>query len=271
MNAETTSAALLWQEWHQQRLQTVMAPYGPLSVTGTHWLADADDEGRIAGVPGRWRQSPDGTAVTLTADVMDGLAVDGELLAGQVTLTADRNGPGQARVSYGERRLELLSREGQWAVRVHDPASAARRGFPGIRTSPYEARWALAGVLHPYATDDSERSVRVANTDGHARGLELGGELEFSTPDGGWHTLRVSVVGSGALWAVFADGTSGRTSYRFRFLRTGAPAPDGSVTVDFNRATLPPCAFTDHFLCPFPPPGNTLTVDIPVGERDIAE
>ncbi|UGY90587.1 DUF1684 domain-containing protein [Streptomyces gobiensis] len=267
MNSETTSAAQLWQEWHQQRLDTVTAPYGPLSVTGTYWIADADDEGRIEGVPGQWRETADGTAVVLRADIMDGLAVDGELLVGEITLSADREGPGQSRVSYGERRLELLWREGQWAVRVHDPDSATRRSFTGIETGPYNGHWVLRGVFHPYS---SERSVHVMNTDGHERGLKLGGELRFTTPDGGEHTLQVSVVGSGALWAVFADGTSGRGSYRFRFLRTGAPAADGSVTVDFNRATLPPCAFSDHFLCPFPPPGNTLETDIPVGERDIA-
>lgn len=263
---ETTSAAQEWQEWHQQRLDTVTAPYGPLSVTGTHWITEADDEGRLAGVPGTWHETPDGAGVVLRADIMDGVVVDGDLLVGEVTLGRDSGGPARSRVSYGERRLELLNREGHWAVRVHDPDAPARRAFPGIRTAAYDARWVLPGTFRPY---EAPRGVRVPNADGRERTLELGGELTFGTPDGRPHTLQVSVVGSRALWAVFADGSSGHGSHRFRFLRTGAPDEQGRVTVDFNRATLPPCAFSDHFLCPSPPPGNTLAAEVPAGELDL--
>jgi uncharacterized protein (DUF1684 family) len=89
------------------------------------------------------------------------------------------------------------------------------------------------------------------------------------TLDGQDLTLQVSVQDDGSLWAVFADTTSGDSSYRFRFLRPPAPDAEGRTTVDFNRALLPPCAFADHFLCPFPPPGNTLGIAIEAGERNL--
>ncbi len=93
------------------------------------------------------------------------------------------------------------------------------------------------------------------------------GEIAFVL-GGAEHTLQAAVEPDGSLWAVFADTTSGNSSYRFRFLRPPAPDDEGRVTVDFNRALLPPCAFADHFICPFPPPGNTLTVAVPAGERN---
>ncbi|MFJ2892032.1 DUF1684 domain-containing protein [Streptomyces sp. NPDC087305] len=34
---------------------------------------------------------------------------------------------------------------------------------------------------------------------------------------------------------------------------------------------LPPCAFAEHFICPFPPPGNTLGVAIEAGERTLRQ
>lgn len=250
-----------WRKWHERRLAAVSAPYGPLALTGTHWLAD-HPEGRLPAVPGLWRAS--GGAVTLTAAAGDRLRLDGEPLAGEAVLGADEGPPSGSRVSVGEVRLVVIRREGEWAVRVFDPGSEARRAFTGIEATPYDPALALPGRFRPYAED---RTVQVENADGRARGLGLGGELVFDH-EGAEHTLQVAVDGDdGSLWAVFGDATGGRSSYRFRFLKPGAPAPDGSVTVDLNRALLPPCAFADHFVCPFPPPGNTLPFEVAAGER----
>ncbi len=144
-------------------------------------------------------------------------------------------------------------------------ARAAR--VPGDRGDPVRAALGGAGHLPPVR---GARTVRVENADGVARGLGLAGEIAFEL-DGAGHTLQVAVEPDGSLWAVFADATSGNSSYRFRFLRPAAPDADGAVTVDFNRALLPPCAFADHFICPFPPPGNTLPVAVEAGERQRAD
>ncbi|RSN51539.1 hypothetical protein DMH12_22020 [Streptomyces sp. WAC 04229] len=259
----TTDASDEWKRWHEHRVTTVSAPYGPLALTGTHWLADYPD-GQLPDIPGRW--TADGDAVLLTATGTDGLAVDGRPLDGEVRLTADAGPAGEARVGLGERRLVVLVREGLWGVRDFDPAAGPRRAFRGIAATPYDPRWSVPGRFTPYET--GWRSVRVPNADGRERGLVLGGELVFAL-GGREHTLQVSVEDDGSLWAVFAEGTSGSTSYRFRFLRPAAPDAEGRTTVDLNRALLPPCAFADHFVCPFPPPGNTLVVRVEAGEREL--
>ncbi|MGW5178280.1 DUF1684 domain-containing protein [Streptomyces sp. NPDC004082] len=258
----TTDASQDWKHWHEQRTETVAAPYGPLSLTGTHWLEDYP-EGRLPDIPGRW--AAEGDAVVLTAGDDDGLTLDGEPFAGEVRLVADSGPADSARVGYGERRLVVLVREGVWGVRDFDPAAPARRAFQGIDATPYDARWSVPGHFTPYG---ESRTVRVENVDGRSRGLGLGGVLAF-TLDGQDLTLQVSVEDDGSLWAVFADTTSGNSSYRFRFLRPAAPDAEGSTTVDFNRSLLPPCAFADHFICPFPPPGNTLHAAVEAGERKL--
>ncbi|MFD3503350.1 DUF1684 domain-containing protein [Streptomyces sp. NPDC058676] len=257
-----TDASDAWKRWHEHRLETVAAPYGPLALTGTYWLEDYPD-GRLPDTPGSWRA--EGDTVVLTAADGDGLTVDGRPFAGEVRLTGDPGPAAAARVAHGERRLVVLVREGVWGVRDFDPASAARRAFRGIEASPYDPRRSVPGRFTPYGED---RTVRVENADGRARGLGLGGELAFSL-DGRELTLQVTVQGDGSLWAVFGDTTSGRGSYRFRFLRPAAPDADGRTTVDLNRALLPPCAFADHFICPFPPPGNRLDVAVEAGERNL--
>lgn len=139
-----------------------------------------------------------------------------------------------------------------------------RRGaFRGVEVTPYQSRWSVPGRFTPY---DARRTVRVDTADGVERGLGLAGELAFRL-DGLEVTLQVAVRADGKLWAVFADSTSGDGGYRFRFLYPAAPDAEGRTTVDLNRAVLPPCAFADHFICPFPPPGNTLGLAIEAGER----
>ncbi|MEV6673198.1 DUF1684 domain-containing protein [Streptomyces sp. NPDC051162] len=260
----STEARQQWKAWREERAEAVSAPYGPLSLTGTSWLADHPD-GRIPGVPGRWTETPDGGGVLLTAEAADGLRADGHPVTGGIRLIAD-SGPATARVTHGARRLLVMRREGLWAVRAYDPDAAARRSFTGIDAFDHDEQWVLSGLFRPYGRD---RTVTVENADGRARGLGLAGELAF-TVGGDEHTLKVSAEADGSLWAVFADGTSGTDSYRFRFLYTPAPAPDGEVAVDFNRAVLPPCAFSDAFICPFPPPGNVLPLSVRAGEARTA-
>jgi len=78
--------------------------------------------------------------------------------------------------------------------------------------------------------------------------------------------LAVSADDDG-LSAVIADATAQDGAYRFRFLPIDLPASDGTVTVDFTRAYLPPCAFSDEYVCPLPPAQNRFDFAIPAGER----
>ncbi|MFJ8938127.1 DUF1684 domain-containing protein [Streptomyces sp. NPDC102365] len=73
-----------------------------------------------------------------------------------------------------------------------------------------------------------------------------------------------------------APGRCGRLRLfrqRVRRLSLPFPAPRGArragarTTVDLPWAPLPPCAFADHFVCPCPPPRNTLGAEIAAGER----
>lgn len=45
-------------------------------------------------------------------------------------------------------------------------------------------------------------------------------------------------------------------------------APGGdTVTLDFNRAFVPPCGFSVQYNCPLPPPQNRLHLPVPAGEK----
>ena len=48
--------------------------------------------------------------------------------------------------------------------------------------------------------------------------------------------------------------------------KSGIPK-DNRVTLDFNKAYSPPCAFSEFTVCPLPPPQNHLDVAIEAGEK----
>jgi uncharacterized protein (DUF1684 family) len=71
------------------------------------------------------------------------------------------------------------------------------------------------------------------------------------------------------LFVPFRDATSGTTSYpAARFLDLEEPAdPAAHVTLDFNYAYNPYCAYSPAFNCTLPPPENDLKVAIAAGEQ----
>ncbi|MFD7730544.1 DUF1684 domain-containing protein [Kitasatospora phosalacinea] len=266
----TDTAAEAWQRWTEARSAAAGAPHGPLALTGTHWLEPAPAE--IPGLPGRWWAEDGAVCAELRAG--DGVHVEGggegQEATGRLALRPDTDRHPQNAALDGK-RLVPIEREGELALRVFDPDAPARAAFAGISVYPYAPDWALPAVFTPFA--DGAQALLVENADGRARPLTVAGQVAF-TLAGRPHTLTVSGTGApdgsaGRLSGVIADGTSGRETYRFRFVTLPAPDADGRTVLDFNRAFLPPCAFADHFICPFPPPGNRLETAVEAGERQV--
>lgn len=66
---------------------------------------------------------------------------------------------------------------------------------------------------------------------------------------------------------MFRDLTSGQTTYGAgRYMEFRIPSSK-EVTLDFNTAYNPYCAFSDRFMCPIPPVQNHLKVAIEAGEK----
>ncbi|SMD43377.1 hypothetical protein SAMN00777080_1969 [Aquiflexum balticum DSM 16537] len=66
----------------------------------------------------------------------------------------------------------------------------------------------------------------------------------------------------------FADGTSGEETYgggRYINLRQDGK---NSITIDFNMAYNPYCAYNPDFACPLPPKENVMEIAIRAGEKD---
>lgn len=72
----------------------------------------------------------------------------------------------------------------------------------------------------------------------------------------------------GTLFLAFADQTSAIETYGAgRYLDVEKLPGAQSITLDFNEAYNPYCAYSDSFSCPFPPKENNLDVAILAGEK----
>ena len=258
MTITDTTFTDAWSAWRQSRVDATLGEYGAASLVATNWLADAPQP--VEAAAGLWRAGDGRVVGTELADVPLG-PLGGPLETRDEWVLA----PGET-ITDGTKRLTAFSRGGTLALRVFDPASATRAKLSGIAAWDAYPAWVVGGPFRPAPAGDTDV---VTTIDGVTGPLPLAGEIDLVLPGDSAVTLTVTRGPGGGLSAVFGDATNGVESYRFRFLPVGEPDGDGAVVVDFNRAFLPPCSFSDHFICPFPVAGNRWTVPVRAGERAV--
>ncbi|WP_455905567.1 DUF1684 domain-containing protein [Microbacterium sp.] len=235
-----------WRAWHDSRERYAGAEYGPAALESTNWLIT--EPAAVEGVPGLWALTGDG-------------GIRGSDLGTTGSVVTLR---GRDTLRLGRRELRVFDRRGEVALRVFNPRRPERERFSAIDAYPPRKGWRIAAVFEPTPGE----TITVTSVDGRSHESDLAGRLRF-TLDGVAVALAATRTPQGGLSAVFADGANGTETYRFRFLPIEEPASDGSVVIDFNRAYLPPCAFSDQYVCPQPPPGNRFSAPIRAGERAV--
>ncbi len=185
---------------------------------------------------------------------------DIEALPGGFRVDGAPSGP---RTVEAGRYLLRLSHQNMPAVVVLD--AEAPRAAVTPDWFPYDPAYRFEVRLVP-----DEASVALGSTRERDRSATRAGWLEFAV-DGvpsRVMALRLNEPGADpdALDVYFTDATSGRESYRMRYLEVPADA-DGRLVLDFNRAYNPACAYSPHYNCPIPPPENHLKIAIRAGER----
>lgn len=247
--------------FHSRREAQVKEPFGSLALVLTQWI---DSEQTVWGVPGTWGPRPDGErGLVLTASSTDGIVVNGESVDGTVTLNGPGDGAPTIRFSDTVSGT-IIAEDGLSGLRVWDAQSEWVQNYGGIDAYDYDPAWVVTGRWKP---NPAGTTMDVDKKLGAAKSEVVPGEIEF-THDG--HTVSLATIGTGkALQIVFADLTNESETYsvgRFLFV---VPNPDGTVTLDFNLAVLPPCAFSYNFNCPIPPKQNRLPFAVRAGEKNV--
>ncbi len=166
-------------------------------------------------------------------------------------------------------------RRGRNELFAHHPSTPLlpenRGGFTGLPVTDYNPAWRFEVPIAP----TEPRRLEVETGTNGVVPFDLIGVA--SVPGVGsldvWH---LASYGGGIFIPVKdalagkPDGTYGGGRYLLDTIKGADLGPGSaphSLTLDFNFAYNPSCAYDPAWACPLAPSGNTVAVEIPVGER----
>jgi uncharacterized protein (DUF1684 family) len=187
--------------------------------------------------------------------------------------------PGAAWLRWREARDALFRDHPQTPL-----TSDASARFGGLSYFSYDPAYRLTAKLQPADPTDHH----------HATGAPAGGLLQL--PSSGAEAFSFRRIGvlrlsgplagvalpvfwmsgyAGGIFVPFRDATSGSATYGAgRYLLDTVKGADqgsdwrrGEMTLDFNLAYHPSCAYDPKWTCPLAPGDSWLTLPVPAGER----
>jgi uncharacterized protein (DUF1684 family) len=263
------------ESWRRGRVERLTSPGGYLTLVGLTWLEPGPN--RFGSAPDNEVRLPEGAApahvgtfflegdrVRVQAEAGAELTLDGEPVA-ERELTKDIDGEPDI-LQVRDLKLYVIQRADAIGVRVKDPNSVARREFRGIEYFPVDSSYRMRVPLQRY---EPPREMVIPSALGPPQVYTALGEIELEHGGERWTMVPVTEGGLDGqeMFFIFGDLTNGVETFGWGRFLYGTLHEDDTISLDFNRAYNPPCAFSPHSTCPLPPPENRLAVRIEAGER----
>lgn len=143
-----------------------------------------------------------------------------------------------------------------------------KRTFGELEYFPIDPSYKVRAKMVPL---ENKKMVELPMTDGTLEKYLQHSHAEFELKG---QSIRLLLLQSQKdpdrrnFFLAFADATSGEETYgggRYINLRQDGK---NSITIDFNLAYNPYCAYNPDFACPLPPRENILEIPINAGEKD---
>ncbi len=262
------------EKWRHEREARLKSDTGWLTVAGLFWLKDGANS--VGAGPGndielQERAAPasvgvfrfDGGHTEFELASGAPVMVDGHPAARTTALRSDTEEGGPDEVTVNALTMFVIHRGDKYAIRLRDKKSGYRKNFTGLHWYPIDPAYRVTAHFTPYP---AAQTIPIANILGQTEATPTPGYVEFTL--GGQNLKMDAMTENETLFFVFRDQTAGKTTYGAgRMLNTDMPA-GGAVTLDFNKAYNPPCAYTPYATCPLPPAQNRLPVAIEAGEKN---
>jgi uncharacterized protein len=261
------------EKWRAEYETKLKGENGWLTVAGLFWLKDGANTVGAGGdfdieLTENFKRGKFGTI-----DFRNGKAVlkiengveafsDGKQVS-EIELAADAQGKPTV-IQNGSQTFYLIKREDRFGIRLKDKNSKERTNFTRLNWFPVNEKYKVKAKFEAFETP---KEVLIPNVLGGNFKMKSPGVLRFKLNGKKYALEPVLEEGSDELFIIFRDATSKTETYgagRFLYAKR---AENGQVTLDFNKAENPPCAYTAFATCPLPPPQNRLEVEIKAGEK----
>ncbi len=149
------------------------------------------------------------------------------------------------------------------------PFADSSASFTELKFFSIDAKYRVNASLTPV---ENKKMVVLPTSDGKEQRYMEYAYASFSLDGKDCKLLILEVIdmgpNRGVLFLAFGDGTSAVESYGAgRYLDIKKVPGSTSITLDFNLAYNPYCAYNDSYSCPLPPKENLLPVAIKAGEK----
>ena len=263
------------KDWRADRLAELKDPYGWPSVVGLFWLrntlsyfgSSGTNDFMIANAPSSFGHiEKTDTSLIQKAFKNKDVYVDG-VITHVAPLNTDMHPDGPTLSTFGSLQWYVLERGDRYYLRVKDTLSKTRQALHDIPYFPIDEAYRVEAKVidKPNLSDtityknilDQEISSTVA---AYLSFTLMGQEYSLAALDNDEETYFIMI----------SDLTSGLTTYGGgRYLYPQKADKEGRVILDFNKLINPPCVFTAHATCPFPPKQNHLPIAMNVGEKEL--
>jgi len=282
--ASSTSAsdeALLEDvKYRKDRIAWMRSERSPLALAGLFWLKPGKnsfgtDQSNDFVLPAG--SAPDRVgyfelkenSVSVDVGIRSLVKLNGQRISRLAKLKSDASGTQPDILKLNHLRMKVIERGGKLAVRLMHLKNPRLLAFRGIEFFEINPELRVEAKFLPY---HPPKKIKVATVLGYEEELECPGIAQFSL--GGTAVQLEPVLetrGDTKLFFMFKDSTNGRETYGGgRYLYSDLPS-QGHVTLNFNQAHNPYCAYNGFSTCQIPPLQNWLKVAIPAGERKYPE
>jgi hypothetical protein len=261
--------------WHQMRIEYLKKPDGWLNLEGLFWLHKGKNSfGSKAKSDCHYNNKSfpsflgnfiyEGDSVIWENGKTEAINIDKATTALSHSYKVfDGNGK-ESVMDWKHFSWVVIKREDKVGIRFRNLKAKTLLGFKDIDRYPVDEKWHIKAKLVTPAND----FLMITNVLGQTVSSKNAGKLLFEI-DGKQFTLDVIDENGPTFFIVFADQTSGKSTYGAgRFIDIPKPDKDGNTFIDFNNAYNPPCAFTAFATCPLPPKQNRLSIAIEAGEKN---
>jgi uncharacterized protein (DUF1684 family) len=158
----------------------------------------------------------------------------------------------------------ILERAGDFYFRLWDTLSPHRESLHEIPASPVDPAWITDVTFSPAAIGST---IILDDVQGMKREIQIVGSVSGTWKDTAF-TLLALEGGKDELFIIIEDATTDIETYPGgRYLDIPAADSSGNSVIDFNKAYIPPCAFTEFATCLLPPEQNRLPFAVRAGEK----